>query len=41
VQINLIDDLLLAKGVVGSTAWDIVPWKDKKKIKEKLWVCGR
>jgi len=41
VQVNLKDDVLLAKVVGDSTAWVIVPWKGNKKIKEKLWVWHR
>ena len=35
--INLKDDLLLAKGRNGLTAWDIAAEKDIKDILEELW----
>jgi ankyrin repeat protein len=41
VQVNLKDDLLLAKGWNGQTAWDIAAEKGNKEILEKLWGWGR
>jgi len=41
VQVNLKDDLLLAKGRNGRTAWDIAAETGNKEILEKLWVWGR
>jgi hypothetical protein len=41
VQVNLKDDLLLAKGYYGLTAWDTAAEKGNKEILEKLWCWGR
>jgi len=40
VQVNLKDDLLLAKVFNGLTAWDIAAWKDNKELLETLWCWG-
>jgi len=40
-QVNLKDDLLLAKDVDRLTAGDLAPKKGKKEILDKLWVWGR
>jgi len=37
VQVNLKEDLLLAKGWNGLTALDIAAEKDNREILEKLW----
>jgi endo-1,4-beta-D-glucanase Y len=41
VQVNLKDDLLLAKGRNGVTAWDMAAHYGNKDILEKLWNWGR
>ena len=41
MQINLKDDLLLAKGTYGQTAWDIAAEKGNKEILKKLRVWGK
>jgi hypothetical protein len=41
VQVNLNDDLLLAKGMHGLTAWDIAALKCNKEILVKLSGWGR
>jgi len=40
VQVNLKDDLLLAKGFDGLTAWDIAAEKGNIKILETLLFWG-
>jgi len=41
VRVNLKDDLLLAKGEYGITAWDRTANYRKKEILETLWGWGR
>ena len=41
VQVNLKDDLLLAKGFAGDTAWNTVAWYGKKEVLETLWGWGK
>jgi hypothetical protein len=41
VQLNLKDDLLLAKCVYGLTAWDRAAENCNKELLEKLWSLGR
>jgi len=41
VQVNLKDDLLLAKGFDELTAWDRAAENGNKEILEKLWCWGR
>jgi len=41
VQVNLKDDLLLAKWVDGLTAWEIAVWNGYKQIYQKLSGWGR
>jgi len=41
VQVNLKDDLLLAKGRNGLTAWARAAMYSNKDILKKLWGCGR
>jgi hypothetical protein len=41
VQLNLIDDLLLAKDVNGYTAWHIAARCGRKEILEELWGWAR
>jgi hypothetical protein len=41
VQVNLQDDLLLAKGYNGLTAWDRTAFSGNKEILEKLWCWCR
>jgi hypothetical protein len=40
VQVNLKDDLLLAKGRDGLTAWHKAACYGRKEILEKLWYWG-
>jgi hypothetical protein len=40
VQVNLKDDMLLAKGDGGLTAWDNAAKNGNKEILEKLWGWG-
>jgi hypothetical protein len=41
MQLNLKDNLLLAKGNFGLTAWDLAIHKGNKEILEALWGWGR
>jgi len=41
VEVNLKDDLLLAKEYYGLTAWNNAAWNGKREILEKLWFWGR
>ena len=41
VQVNVKDDLLLAKRFEGLKAWDIAAGKGKKEVLETLWGWGR
>jgi hypothetical protein len=41
VKLNLKDDLLLAKGSNGETAWHLATQNGKKEILEKLWSWGK
>jgi len=41
VQVNLKDDLLLAKGTIGLTPWDRAAGKGNKEVLKTLWGWGR
>jgi len=41
VQVNLKDDLLLAKDKNGKSAWDKAAYNCKEEILGKLWGWGR
>ena len=41
VQLNLKDDLLLAKDRNGETAWNVATLRGYKEILEALWGWGR
>jgi ankyrin repeat protein len=41
VQVNLKDDLLLAKNYYGQSAWHIAALKGSTEIVEKLWSLGK
>jgi ankyrin repeat protein len=41
VQVNLKDDLLLAKNYYGQSAWHIAAVKGNTEIVQKLWSWGK